>query len=365
MFYTFLALLVSLSLDVLTVRRKTQGEQDLEILVLRHQLRLLQRKVEHAPRLSRFEKLILAVLAARFKASVHGLRQRLEQSLLLVKPEAMLKWHRELVARKWAFRRTGKVGRPRTSAEVEALVVRLAKENAGWGADQIHGELLTLGFALGATTVRDILARYGIPPAPERQRKGSSWRQLMQHYAHQPLACDFFTVETAWLKTLYVLFFIEVGSRRVHIMGCIAHPNSLCVTQQARQLVWTLPEAKPTWRFLVHDRDAKFTAAFDAVFAAESMDILLTPPHAPNANAVAERWVRSVRQEYLDHLLILNQAHLRRVLTDYVTYYNLERPHQGIAHQTPVPSRPPPAQGPVQRRDRLGGILHTYFREAA
>ena len=153
-------------------------EQDLEILVLRHQLRLLQRKVEHAPRLSRFEKRILAVLATRFKASVHGLRQRLEQSRLLVKPDTMLKWHRELVARKWTFRRKGKVGRPRIAAEVEALVVRLAQENAGWGVDRIYGELLKLGVALGATTVRDILARHGIPPAPERQRKGSSWRQL-------------------------------------------------------------------------------------------------------------------------------------------------------------------------------------------
>ena len=297
MFYAFLALLVSLLLDLLTVRRKAQGEQDLEILVLRHQLRLLQRRVEHTPRFSRCEKLILAVLAARFKASVHGLRQRLEQSLLLVKPDTMLKWHRELVARKWTFRRKGKVGRPRTTAEVEALVVRLAKENAGWGADRIQGELLKLGVALGATTVRDILARHGIPPAPERQRKGGSWRQLMQHYADQLLACDFFTVETAWLTTLYVLFFIELGSRRVHVAGCTEHPTSAWVTQQARQLVWTLGVTVPRQRWLIHDRDAKFTVAFDAVFTAENIDILLTPPQAPNANAVAERWVRSVRQE--------------------------------------------------------------------
>ena len=152
--------------------RKAQGEQDLEILVLRHQLRLLQRRDEHTPRFSRCEKLILAVLAARFKVSVHGLRQRLERGLL-VKLGAMLKWHRELVARKWNLRRKGKFDRPRTTAEVEVLVVRLAKENAGWGADRIQGKLLKLGVALRATSVRDILARLGIPPAPERQRKGS------------------------------------------------------------------------------------------------------------------------------------------------------------------------------------------------
>lgn len=366
MVYAHITLLIAFLLDLVLARVKGERDKDLEILVLRHQLRLLQRKVERTPRCSRFDKLILAVLAVRFKTSVRGLRQRLEQSLLLFKPETMLRWHRELAARKWTFRRKGKVGRPRTTAEVEALVVRLAKENAGWGADRIHGEVLKLGFDLSATTVRDILARHSIPPAPERMKRGSNWRHLMQHYRDQLFACDFFTVETAWLKTLYVLFFIELGSRRVHVAGCTAHPTSAWVTQQARQVMWTLDEPEPAPRFLIHDRDTKFTVAFDTVFTAHAMEVLLTPPHAPNANAVAERWIRSVRQECLDHLLILNQAHLRRVLTEYATYYNHERPHQGIAQHTPIPtSQPQRCQAPIRRHDRLGGLLHTYYREAA
>jgi len=361
--FTFFLLLVSFVVDVLAVRRKNPVDKDLEILALRHQVRLLQRKLDHTPRLSRIEKILLAVLAVRFRASVQGVRERLNQSLLLFKPETMFKWHRELVARKWTFAHTAKVGRPRTALGIEHAVVRMAKENPTWGADRLQGELLKIGIELGPTTIRDILERHGIPPALERTRQGSSWNTLLSHYKEQMLACDFFTIETAWLKTLYVLFFIEIGSRVVYLAGCTDHPTSAWVTQQARNLVERL-EQRPTLRFLIHDRDTKFSAAFDTVFAAEHLTLLKTPPRAPNANAFAERWVRSIREECLDRVLIINQAHLKRVLRVYIDHYNRARPHQGIAQQLPIPAAPMSPCGAIERRDRLGGILHEYYRAA-
>jgi transposase InsO family protein len=188
---------------------------------------------------------------------------------------------------------------------------------------------------------------------------------LFKHYKDQIFACDFFTVETALLQTVYVLFFINIGTRQVHLAGCTAHPSSTWVSQQARQLIWSLSESETQPRFLIHDRDTQFSRAFDAVFLSDGVDILLTPFHTPNANAFAERWVRTVRQECLDHIIVLNEAHLRRVLNEFVLYYNTARPHQGLHQGLPIP--PPPVQSgaSIQRRDRLGGILHEYFRDAA
>jgi transposase InsO family protein len=270
-----------------------------------------------------------------------------------------------LVRRKWTFQSRRKRGRPRSSPELEALVLRLAQENGRWGVDRIHGELLKLGFRIGATTIRAILRHHGTLPAPQRGANGGSWRRLLKHYQGQILACDFFTVETALLQTVYVLFFINLSTRRIHLAGCTAHPTSARMSQQARQLLWSLSESEIYPRFLIQDRDTKFSRAFDAVFLSEGIDILLTPFQTPNANAFAERWVRTVRQECLDHVIILNEAHLRRVLNEFVLHYNTARPHQGIHQQLPIP--PPPAKlgAHVHRRDRLGDILHEYFREAA
>ena len=213
--------------------------------------------------------------------------------------------------------------------------------------------------------MRAILARHGIPPAPECSKRGKSWRHLLAHYKDQILACDFFTVETVRLQTLYVLFFLDVGSRRVYLSGCTNHPTATWVTQQARQLVWSLTEEHSPKRFLIHDRDTKFTRSFDVMFSSEGIDILLTPFQAPNANAFAERWVRSVRQECLDHILIVDEWHLHRVLKEYIDHYNIERPHQGLAQQTPMPYSPNCLSGPIQRREILGGIIHEYYRAAA
>lgn len=271
-------------------------------------------------------------------------------------------WHRELVRRKWTFRRRNHGGRPKLDDEIEVLIVRIARENPRMGYDKIQGELLKLGFVVDPTTIKNVLRRHRLLPAPQRGR--SSWRTFLNHYRQQMLACDFFTVETLHLQTLYVLFFIELGSRRVHLAGCTTHPDTAWVTQQARQFVWQLDESSIPMRFLIHDRDSKFTTSFDQVFVSEGIDIVRTPFRAPRANAVAERWVRSVRQECLDHLLILNQRHLIRVLKEYIDYYNVSRPHQGLDQQVPIP-RPRSSQGVIRCRDVLGGILHDYYRDAA
>ncbi len=210
-----------------------------------------------------------------------------------------------------------------------------------------------------------MLKRHRLPPAPQRARHDSSWRAFLGHYREQILACDFFTVETLWLKTIYVLFFIELGTRRVHFAGCTTNPTAAWVTQHARQISWQLQDRAEPARFLIHDRDTKFPAAFDTVFIAERATIIRTPYQAPNANAFAERWVRSVREECVDKILIVNEGHLHRVLTAYVDYYNQARPHQGIDQQCPIPLGARPREGPIERRDILGGVLHDYYRHAA
>ncbi len=181
----------------------------------------------------------------------------------------------------------------------------------------------------------------------------------------QILACDFFTIETLFLQTLYVFFFIEVGSRRVHFTGCTAHPNGAWVAQQGRQMVWELEERERPIRFLIHDNDSKFTQAFDTVFVSERVKVIHTPYRVPNANAYAERWVRTVREECLDKILILNEGHLRRVMREYVAYYNTARPHQGLEQQIHIASKAPVSGGPIRCRNVLGGIIHDYYREAA
>ncbi len=365
MLYYLFAQLVALLLDLFTAKRRSAQQKDLEILLLRQQLRILQRHHLTAPRLSRWEQLGLAVLAAKFTGLGRGAKAKLNEVLLLFKPDTVLKWPRELVRRKWTFNHRPTCGRPVTSPELQALLLRLAQENPSWGDSKLHGELLKLGYTIGRSTVRDILKRQHVAPAPERAKNGGSWSSLLSHYGQQILACDFFTIETAWLKTLHALFFIELGSRRVHFAGCTEHPTAEWVAQQARQLIWTLQDEQRAMRFLIHDRDAKFPASYDNVFASEGIEILRTPYRTPTANAFAERWVRSVREEALDKLLIVNQGHLHRVLTEYTNYFNRARPHQGIEQRCPIPIERGRRDGAVQRRDVLGGIIHDYDRAAA
>ncbi len=365
MLYHLLAQLVSLLFDLFTTKRLSDQHKDLEILLLRQQLRILQRHHPTAPRISRWEKLGLAVLAARFTGLGLGAKTKLNQVLLLFKPDTVLQWHHDIVRRKWTFDNRPISGRPATGPELQALLLRLAGENPTWGYSKLHGELTKLGYSIGRSTVRDILKRQHIAPAPKRAKNGGSWSTLLSHYSRQILACDFFTVETAWLKTIYALFFIELDSRRVHFAGCTEHPTAQWVAQQARQLTWTLQDEQRPMRFLIHDRDAKFPTSFDRVFATEDIKILRTPYRTPTANAFAERWVRSVREEVLDKLLTLNEAHLYQVLTEYVAYFNQARPHQGIEQRCPIPIEQVRRNGAVKCRNVLGGIIHDYQREAA
>jgi transposase InsO family protein len=365
MIYLLISQFVSLLLDLFALSQRSERHKDLEILLLRQQLRIMQRQHPTAPRISRGEKLALAVLTAKLTALGQGAKAKLDQVLFLFKPATVLKWHHDLVGRKWSFKQQPFVPRRHSDPKLVDLLLRLAQENPAWGYSRLQGELLKLGYKIGRSTVRDILKRRHVPPAPERANADSNWRSFLGHYADQLLACDFFTVETAWLRTLYVFFFIELGSRQVHCAGCTAHPTAEWGCQQARQLTWTLQGEQKSMRFLIHDRDAKFTSRFEAVFAAEGSEIVRTPFRAPKANAFAERWIRSVRAEILDRVLVLGESHLQWVIKAYIEYYNQARPHQGIEQRCPVPIDRGRTAGVVKRRDVLGGIIHDYTREAA
>ena len=364
MFWFSVMQLFSVLVDLILIRRQSDCEKDLELLMLRHQVEILKRQLKQTPRVSRSEKLPLAVLTARLKVTHQYTTKQLRNTIRLFQPETVLRWHRDMVRWKWRYSNKSKGGRPRTRAEIEQLVVRLARKNARWGYGKIEGELLKLGIEIGETTVVEILERHHIPPSPERIAS-VSWRHLMNHYKEQLIACDFFTVETVFLQTIYVLFIIEIGTRRVHLAGCTAHPRAQWVTQQARHFVWTLQDEDRAVRFLIHDRDKAFAESFDTVFRSEHIKVIHTPVRAPNANAFAERWVRTVREECLDHLLIINQAHLTRVLREFIDYYNRARPHQGLKQQIPIAAPTSRNTGTIRRRDVLGGIIHDYYRVAA
>jgi putative transposase len=233
------------------------------------------------------------------------------------------------VRRKWTYQQRRKPGRPPIDTDLEHWILQVAKDNPGLGYEKLAGELHKLGFTVSKTTVSVVLERHGVPPAPKRGREGSSWRVFLNHYKDQFLACAFFTVETLGLKTLYILFFLAHSTRRVHLAGCTAHSSGAWVTQQARQMTWAVQDRELPMRYLIHDHDTKFTDAFDTVFEAEGVEIVDIPYQAPNANAFAERWVRSVREECLDRVIILNERHLRRVLHEYVAYYNARRHIKG------------------------------------
>jgi putative transposase len=225
--------ILTLFLDFFLILGSSDSSKDLEIIPLRQQVRILQRKMKTPPRISVPEKMILATLTYKILQTSKNARELLQQVMLIFKPDTVLGWHRGLVRRKWRFNPSGKKGRPRLSSELEALIVKLARENARWGYEKIQGELLKLGYKLSVSSVRNILKRHRITPSP--QRSTGSWRSLMKHYRDQILACDFFTVETIWLKTIYVLFFIELGTRRIHLAGCTSNPNQIWLSQQARQ----------------------------------------------------------------------------------------------------------------------------------
>jgi putative transposase len=278
----------------------------------------------------------------------------------------LLRWHRRLVAKRWTYSR--RAGRPPMRREIRDPVLRLARDNPRWGYQRIVGELKGLSLPVSATTVRTWLRAAGLGPVGSR--RGPTWREFVRAHRHSLLAVDFFTVETLWLQRLDVLFFIEVGSRRVHLAGGTPNPSAPWVIQRARQLTWTLVDRPEPIRFLIRDRDQKFTGGFDEVFWSDGIEIVRTPFCAPHANGVAERFVRTARSECLDWLLILNQPHLERILEVFVDHYNGHRPHRALSLAPPEARRPslasPPASGDacIVRRDRLGGVVHEYVLAA-
>jgi putative transposase len=302
-------LILQCVLQAIVLRFRTNESKELEIIVLRHELAMLRRRVAR-PSFTGADR--------AFFAAASQLLPRIRWTAFIVTPATLLRWHRCLVTRRWKYSR--QVGRPPIDLETRDAVLRLARENPRWGYQRIVGELKGLGITVSATTVRKILRASHVGPA--NTRKGPTWREFIRAQAGALIAVDFFTVETLWLQRLYVLFFIEVASRRVHFAGCTSPPVDGWVTQRARKVSWTLADRSEPVRFLIRDHDQKFTDSFDAVFHAHGIRIVRTPIQVPEANGIAERFVRTVRSECLDWLLIVNSRHLERVLAVFFDHYN-------------------------------------------
>jgi transposase InsO family protein len=283
-----------------------------------------------------------------------------------VTPAKILRWHRDLVARKWTFTNRRRSGRPSTDVSIKILIVRMARENPTWGHRPIEGELAQLGYAIAASTVWEILHAAGIDPAPPRA--GPTWRQFLTAQAHAIIACDFLVMETVLLKRLYVLVFIEHGTRRLHLGGVTAHPTGVWAVQQARNLAMDLGDGLGTLRFLIHDRDPLFTAAFGEVFKAEELRPIKTLPKTPRMNAICERVIGTLRRELLDRILILDERHLTRVLREYLIHYNGHRPHQSRLQRPPnietQPTRNVADLRSVRQKPVVAGVISEYHHAA-
>jgi transposase InsO family protein len=341
----------------LVLLARSSASKDAELLVLRQEVAVLRRQ-NPRPKLDWADRAVLAALARLLPNPLRMSR--------LVTPDTLLRWHQRLIHRRWTYPHRG---RPAVDPRIVALIEQMARENPGWGYKRIQGELLGLGICAGASTVRRVLRRLRIPPAP--QRSHTTRREFLRTQASTMLACDFFHVDCAvTLRRLYVFFVIEVGTRYAHVLGVTAHPDGAWTVQQARNLLMDLNESTGRFRFLVRDRAGQFTEAFDAVFASAGIEVVKIPPRSPRANAYAERWVRTVRAEVTDRMLIAGPRHLRAVLDEYAVHYNEHRPHRVRNLRPPGAAGSVPAlitdlaATEIRRRRILGGLINEYERAA-
>jgi transposase InsO family protein len=355
--FSVVYLFVRCLLRCLMVRGRREVSKDAELLVLRHENAVLRRQIGRV-RYQPDDRLWFAALSRLIPRYRWG-------EVFTVTPATLLAWHRRLVARKWHYASRRRPGRPSTAAAIRKLVIRIATDNPTWGHRRVQGELIKLGHPIAASTVWQILHDAGIDPAP--RRSGPTWRQFLTAQARGILAVDFVHVDTVLLRRLYALIVIEHSTRRVHLAGVTANPDGAWTTQAARNFLMDLGHRATSVKFLIRDRAGQFTSSFDAVFAAEGIRILASPPQAPRANAICERIIGTLRRELLDRMLIVNEHHLRRVLTEYLLHYNDARPHRSLCQLTPAQAdtRPPEpvnlAEHRIRRKQVLGGLAHEYY----
>jgi putative transposase len=344
------------------------GTVDQELLLRNEYLvtenRMLRNQIKGRVRLSDGERKTLAELGQKLG------KQALAEVATIVKPDTILGWHRKFVAQKFDGSTQRKApGRPMIDQELEALVVRMAQENRSGGYDRIGGALANLGYTISDQTVGNILKRHGLPPAPERKTT-TTWKEFIRTHMDVLVATDFFTAEV-WtlggLVTYYVLFFLHLSSRKVSVAGVTPHPNEAWMMQVARNVTMEAWGCLSPGQYLIHDRDGKYCPAFQQIIDDAGVERVPLPPRSPNLNAYAERWVRSVKDEALSRMILFGEASLWHVLNEYVDHYHQERNHQGKGNVLLFPSSSPAggADGPMQCRERLGGLLKYYHRDAA
>jgi putative transposase len=350
-------LLVRSLLGCLRVLARGEVSKDAELLVLRHENAVLRRQIGRV-RYQLGDRLWLAAVSKLVPRHRWG-------EVFAVTPATLLAWHRRLVARKWDYTSRRRPGRPSTAASIRKLVIRMATDNPGWGNRRVQGELVKLRHQIAASTVWQILHDAGMDRAP--RRTGPTWKQFLTAQARGILAADFIHVDTVLLRRIYALIVIEHGTRRVHLAGITAYPDGSWTTQAARNVLMDLGQRAASVKFLIRDRAGQFTGSFDAVFTAEGIRVLRSPPQAPRANAICERIIGTLGRELFDQLLIVNEHHLRRVLTEYLRHYNAARPHRALGQLTPAQAgtQPPEpidlADHRIRRKQVLGGFTHEYY----